>query len=253
MKYSDYQDMWNEALVSNSDCQVLHLTELGIENSRLELYRDFVQSHYRGALKKMFPRLADVVNLDWKKIAIEYFTDYPPDAWDLNDLCIHFPDYLKKNKEALRIKDYHIELSRYELSEFYIYKNIETYESSDFWQINSNLDLHQFEYEIAQWVQEMDELEAAGEIEKVKKIIPKKQTQVLAISRSSETFGCLFNTLSLTDIILIEFLKDTPVAKTLAVEFWGNLLSEKLEEAYIPSASQIRQGLNFLSKSNIIL
>lgn len=183
---------------------------IGINEKTLELYSGFVKNHHKNALKKMFPRLRAIRELDWENISEEYYKRVPPKSWDLNQLSYSFKvfahDFLFEDdsqKEAL------LELIEYEINEFLCYRSdYDIKISHEFYQINPHHKISQFEYDVALWVFEMDK-----DSKKASEVKPLKNKNILFYTRDLETHLCKFTKVSAFEIGIYEIISQVKVHK----------------------------------------
>ena len=238
-EYKAYLKNWEKLLlddeVSNNQSE-----SLGFKKETLELYQSFVKRHYKNSLSKMFPRLSELIEFDWSEVSKDYFSLYPPKAWDLNDLTVDFPEYLESNKDKFGLEDFHIELATYELMEFYAYKSkVEKKDNEKELFLNSSTHYEQFEYDIAQWVRDIEQDDDFS-------IKPKKETNLLFIARNLDTDMCVFTKVSSLIGVIFSLIENE--VETVEV------LLEKIEEL-IPGASKksITDSIEFMKKQWLIL
>lgn len=246
MKNDKYQNAWDLVLRNNQ--QAIDVKEtIGMDEKIICLYQDFVQSHYQDALEQMFPRLNDIFETDWYELAELYYEKFPPYAWDLNDLTKSFSFFLEGLEESFQIPPYMKELVRYELMEFFVFKDACDQKTNDgLLSLNTTLDLQQFEYNIAQWVKEMDIIEEeTGSPLALRDTGPTKSLNVLAVVRNPITNLCVFTQLGGLEVAVIEVLKETNQKDELVLilkELIPNLQEESID-----------QSISILKKQKIII
>jgi hypothetical protein len=245
-----YQKAWFDVFknhkISEATC---HIT--GFDHECLKLYQDFVRSHYQDALEKMYPRLQELISFDWEEITTNYYEDYPPIAWDLNELSFHFPDFLQKNIDRFNLQAFHIELARYEVLEFKVYMH----PKEEFFDltsivINQTLEICEFSYDIANWVKQMDHYEQQERYQDLKNSIPQKIHNFLGICRHSQTHFCVFSKLGLLDLFIIELLRISQLGGQNLIATIQNGLAHFGD--YTFSQADIVKSLDFLSKQSIL-
>jgi hypothetical protein len=146
-------------------------------------YYEFVQHHYQSALKKMFSRFGDELQVEWGSVADRYYRDYPPESYELNRLTFSFPDFVKNNSVDFNWPLWAFDLSQYELAEFIVFtdeKNIKLGNGSS---INPTLLLLEFEYDIPRWLISQERGENG--------VILRNQ-HILAVARNPLTHLCQF-------------------------------------------------------------
>ena len=248
MDNQSYQKGWSDLIIKNGNIDSYAKT-LGLSAKTLDLYRGFVWNHYKSCLKKMFPRLQDVWDIDWTQVASDYFAMYPPLAWELNDMTVNFPNFLRKTE----VPEYLCELAEYEITEFMVYKSKLAKGSSP--RPNPTLRTHQFQHNIAGWVKQMDELEAKGDMARVKQSMPGPGVSVVFVALNPETNLCVFTSASLVDIAIYEVFSQVDIApNNIAPELKMGIdamlpieISDKI------SLEIVEKHLKFLQKQCVII
>ncbi len=214
LKNKNYQDSWKKLICNESTLEeTSNLT--GIDSETLDLYKGFVNNHYEGALEKMFPRLGSLIDIDWTEVSHLYFEKFPPYAWDLNDLTINFPTFALSYFDDFDFEEEVLkELLEYEINEFMVYK-MPTSEIpfSNIYTINDAVFLAEYQFDIASWVKQMDKLEIADDIEKLKSSRPLKAPNILCVSRNPATNLCVFTQFGALELGIVEVLKQVNVLK----------------------------------------
>lgn len=250
MKNDEYQKHWNHLFTQKqSSKEVADL--IGIDEKMLETYKSFIWHHYISALKKMFPRINDLIRPQWKEISEEYYNQFPPYAWDINDLSQNFDSFIQTNKERLGIEEYYVELAKYELAEFNVYKHPSQQRINNYWQYNEASEIHLFQFNIGEWVQKLDLLEKEGISLYKQDLKPNHTPNVLAVSRSLTTNLCVFTSLELIDVALIEIVQNKMLLKGINPKEIAPMTIELLGDLNV-SHHEIQKRINFLSKQSII-
>ena len=95
-------------------------TDLGVDPSRLRIYRDFVHGHVIHILAKQFPRV--VMTMDttaWAATCQSFFTDHPPTHWELNEAAKPFPRYLAERVGVVEgVTPFHVSLAQFEWAQW---------------------------------------------------------------------------------------------------------------------------------------
>ena len=230
-----YYSAWYDHL--NFDSKT-NLSELGLDETTLELYRDFIHNHWKGAVKKMFPRLAEIKEIDWNTVYEDYYKAYPPKALDLNEMSYQFPEFLKSQNYP----DYLVELALYEVLEFKVYIDTNKFvPSTEALTLNPTCHLQLFQNDIASWVKKLDRNE--------KVTTPEIIQNILCVVRHPETYLNQFRKLNQIELAIIEIIKQIPISR----EDFVSELSQGLSEFGIEAnENEIQNSLNSLQEQSII-
>lgn len=252
MNNKDYQQTWLDVLSLKNSAEDSMIT-IGMDVKTINLYSNFVRNRYAEALKKMFPRIQELIKLDWIEVSNIYFKKYPPYDWDLNDLTLNFADFLVEAKDQLEIDDYIIELARFELLEFFVYKS-DTYpilKSS--YEINPTLQFESFNYDIGEWVKRMDTLESANKIEQLRVSRPNLENTLLLVCRDFKTNLCVFTKSSTVMAILIELIQENDF---YSIEQLHSSLIQVVKELGLsinPKIRDVQNTVDFMKNQRIIV
>jgi hypothetical protein len=178
---SQYNKSWDNFILHNDESA---LAGLGISLEEAHRYRTFVQSSYQGILEKMFERISLWKDPDWQEWAKQYYIAYPPIAFELNDLTLNFPDFIRKHTNDQALGD----LADYELNEFLVYKM--KVSSGTGLRLNPAHKILPLRFDIASWVKYYEDQDLD-----IKKM-PNQEEHFLVISRSPKTLNCVFTKLT---------------------------------------------------------
>lgn len=253
MDNQSYHKSWKEIFIDKDDVSH-HEKNLGLSKDVIKLYQGFVRNHYYTSLEKMFPRLIDITELDWKTLTEKYFDYYPPQDWDLNDMTKSFPKFLEENKEELNLKNYHIELAEYELMEFFVYKSPEKNIISTYLEIHPTAKYKIFNYQIAKWVKQMDHLESENRLVDLRKSTPEDGVNILFVHRNEKTNLCLFTQIDSLMAIMIEFIQTNKFLNFEALQKNITEFIKVSENSQLQFSNiEIKNAYNFLKKQGLIL
>ncbi|MCB9091358.1 MAG: putative DNA-binding domain-containing protein [Halobacteriovoraceae bacterium] len=238
MNLEQYQKSLVQGIYHKED----NALELGFPRDRFQMYRSFIHGHYQSALTKMFPRLSELRKIPWIQWSQEYYQDYPPHAYELNDLAKNFHEFMNKKYEVGEVKDYEVELVQYELTEFQVFRApFEVEKDSLSLQLNPTLAVLEFAYDIPGWVYHWEREGQALQGE------PVREKTLLAIARNPETELPVFTKLPLMDYIMIKMLESVKLSEDLFIE------SIQKESEGILSLEDIQAKINNLKKQWIVL
>ena len=208
------------------------MNQTGLNKKIADLYKDMVSSHYKSALQKMFPRLSEVFEIPWEEWGSLYKTKYGQSAWELNSLTREFPQFLEENQ---LVPDYLIELSEYELAEFFVFTKLTESESI----INETLEILYLNYDIANYVISLEKgmLDAQ----------PEKIQNILGINRDPDTLLCIFSSLNILDLDIIETVQLEEINKDMLIK---SLLSKY--EIMGATETLIHERLKYLNDQKIL-
>lgn len=247
-----YQNAWDELILHKKSAKESCLL-IGMNEKTLELYKGFVNNHYSQALDKMFPRLQELISIDWDELSIMYYEKYPPYAWDLNDLTLSFPKFLRSIKDVLKIEESFIELVEYELLEFFVYKS-KTEQMNNDLQLNPTTQFKEFSYAIGDWVAQMDELEVIGEMDKLKASRPKLEKNILFVTRNPHTNLCVFTKISPLIGVLFEIIQATDEYTAEALfSYAKDILPDETLNTLAINHKSIQVALDFMVKQSILI
>lgn len=238
---NSYYDAWFSFLKPKDHLDIQRTSELtGLNEETLELYKGFVQNHWKGALKKMFPRLRDVYPIDWDEVFREYYDLYPPSAWDMNEMTYSIPKFL----EDKGFDQYLVELTKYEVLEFQVYKSpgIKSLDKESL-KLNPTMSLSMFNYKIAQWVKMMDQ------DENYYQSLPQSGQNILGVCRDFDTHMCRFTELGKIEVAILEIVKQVPIGKENKVQELREALAHFEIEA---EHKRVEEALNLLESQQLI-
>lgn len=99
----------------------------GTSEKRLEIYQRFVRNHVIKTLAKNFTMFRRLVKKEaWQGLRDEYFKNYPPTGWRLNDTCKSFVDFIAQKVREEKMfggEEFYIELAQFEWEEVIVYCN----------------------------------------------------------------------------------------------------------------------------------
>lgn len=238
---NDYYESWFSFLKPKQELEIkLASEQTGLPKETLELYHGFIHNHWKGALKKMFPRLRDVCSINWDEIYQEYYHLYSPSSWDMNEMTFSFPKFL----EQKNYDPYLVELAKYEVIEFQVYKKpaLKPVDRENL-RINPTVIIEMFNFRIAEWVRLMDQDESYYNSS------PEPGENILAIGRDFETHMCKFTVLGNLDLAILEIIKQVPICRKNKV----SEIKEGLEYLQIKADSEhIISALNTLERQHLI-
>ena len=253
MENSKYQTSWKEVFIDKKD-PALYTKKLGLSEEVISLYQGFVRNHFISSIEKMFPRLNDLVDWDWNEISDLYFKEYPSSDWDLNELTRSFPLFLKTHKESLKIEDYLIELSEYELMEFFVYtSNAKDNISTLKYKLNPTASFKIFNYQIANWVKAMDQFESQNQMDLLKKSQPELGQNILFVHRDSKSKLCVFTQIDAVMGLIIEVIQNYEVFNTSElVEITQQFKRENEDIEFDINYEALETRIDFLKKQGLI-
>ncbi len=203
MDLKTYQALWKESL-EQPDTIIANSQKLGISADFLKLYYELIQGHYESPLEKIYPYLARLLQIDWNKWAKEYYNEFSPVEWELNELARNFPHYLSKLSSQNKIPDYLVELAHYEWQEFATYvdeeneKEILTNIKPGYLALNPTVSALTFKYNIGLWIFELEKNNFDTK--------PKKEDNILIFNRDPETLLCIFTKASRISLSILQLL-----------------------------------------------
>jgi hypothetical protein len=116
--------------------------------ARLQVYRNTIHGNCTDTLDADYPLTKKQFSEnDWFDLSRDFFTKYPPSAWELNKCIVSFPKFLKQKKT----KPHVVELARYELTDLQTF--IHTSVVKKGWGVtNPTVTVQVFQHQIYDWV-----------------------------------------------------------------------------------------------------
>ena len=199
MKLYDYLSGWKQLIQDNQ------VVDMGLEPEVTTLYREFVQHHYLDILRKVYARLDECMDCPWEQWRDGYFQQYPPYAWELNQLAQSFPAYLAAGQ--LVAEDL-IELTRYEWAEFLVHtqNSVPAKISRGQYALNPARQLLELSFDIAGWIFNWEQEHGQAPLEGR----AQPGCNVLVISRHFTTFNCIMTRCDYLDLTIYQALALAP-------------------------------------------
>lgn len=94
---------------------------LGVDPRRLEIYRDFVETHVRKTLGTLYPIAHALLGeARWETLGRRFFCEHPPSSWEINEAVRPFPAFLSRLQEAgeMDLAPAHVAFASFEWEEF---------------------------------------------------------------------------------------------------------------------------------------
>jgi hypothetical protein len=249
VKLETYLEKWKTILSGSGPTDAV-AGELGVSLDRLKTYRRFIWDHYQDAIRLMYGRVEKVAPESLTLECIRaYYSKFPPNEWNLNQLAKHYPAYLKE----LPVPTAVCELAEYEWAEFCVLRDLadEAQLIADLAPgellLHPSLYLLNFQNQISSWVHDIDELEENAETDS-KPVYPTAPTagpETLLMSRICDPYQIRLTQPSLGALSVIQTLSDGKMSRDAA-------LAAAAEVCGLPEV-ELKSETDFLIKQGILL
>ncbi len=217
MIYKDYLNHLSDYLINPSPEKKSSLMRDCKFDHHIELYAQFIFSHYKKALMKFYARFDDVFKPDWHQIMTAYLMAQVPNQYELNQFCFGFVEWLEAHAIDFNLPQCTSDFAKYERAEFLCYLDQEKPNKLSTLQVNPCLQIINLNWNIAEFIQSFETNKA---------ITLTQEKNVLVIARHPETFRCHFTKM---DQLIFELLSlTTPDLSLLSDEQREQLINQAI-------------------------